>query len=66
IFQQSYDKGTLPLDWSTAKVVPVHKKDNRDNPGNYRPISLTCLSCKVMEHIVLSHLNKHLSAFNIL
>ena len=66
IFQQSFNLGTLPCDWSKAMVVPVHKKSNKDNPANYRPISLTCLACKLMEHIVLGHLNAHLSANGIL
>ena len=66
IFQQSYHMATLPSDWLTAVVVPVHKKSSKDNPANYWPISLTCLCCKVMEHIVLSNLNRHLSDNNIL
>ena len=49
----------------TAMVVPVHKKLSKENPANYRRISLTCLCSKVMEHIVLSNLNKHLSENNI-
>ena len=61
IFQQGYDAGTLPNHWLTAMVVPVHKKSSKENPANYRPVSLTCLCCKVMEHIVLNNLNKHLS-----
>ena len=59
IFQQGYDAGTLPNHWLTTMVVPVHKKSSKENPANYRPISLTCLCCKAMEHIVLSNLNKH-------
>ena len=66
IFQQSYNLGTLPCDWSKAMVVPVHNKSNKGNPENYRPISLTCLVCKLMEHIVFGHLNKHLSTNGIL
>ena len=66
IFQQSYDTATSPNDWLIAMVTPVHKKSSKDNPADYRPISLTCLCCKVMEHIVLSNLNKHLSDNNIL
>ena len=61
IFQQGYDAGTLPNHWLTTMVVPVHKKSSKENPANYRPVSLTCLCCKVMEHIVLNNLNKHLS-----
>ena len=36
---------------------PVHKKSSKENPAYDRPISLTFLCCKVMEHIVLSNLN---------
>ena len=66
IFQQSYHTATLPSDWLTAMVVPAHKKSSKENPANYHPISLTRLCCKVMEHIVLSNLNRHLSDNNIL
>ena len=66
IFQQSFNSGTFQYDWSQAMVVPVHKKSNKKNPANYRPISLTCLACKLMEHIVLSHLNQQLSTNSIL
>jgi hypothetical protein len=41
-------------------------KDLKSNPANYRPISLTCLCCKVMEHIILSHVSMHLAYDDIL
>ena len=66
IFQQSYDTGAVPSDWTEALVTAIDKKDSKSNPGNYRPISLTSLCCKVMEHISLSHIAKHLAANNIL
>lgn len=44
----------------------IHKKDAKSNPANYRPISLTCVCCKLLEHIMLSHIAKHLSSNNIL
>ena len=66
IFQQSFDTGTTPSDWTNALVSAIYKKGAKMTPANYRPISLTCLCCKIMEHIVLSHINKHLAANNIL
>ncbi len=66
IFQQSYDEGTIPDDWKKATVSAVHKKGSTSSPANYRPISLTCIACKIMEHIVLSHMNKHLARQNII
>ena len=65
-FQQSYDTGKLPDDWTKALDTPVYKKGPKQDPRNYRPISLTCICFKIMEHIVLSHINKHLSTNEIL
>jgi hypothetical protein len=31
---------------------------------NYRPVSLTCICCKIMEHLVTSHIMKHADANN--
>jgi hypothetical protein len=66
LFQQSYDQGVLPDDWKNALVTALHKKGSKSDPGNYRPISLTCITCKIMEHVVLSHVAKHMSRNNIL
>ena len=66
IFSQSLDHGTLPQDWVTANVTPVFKKGSRNIPANYRPISLTSVPCKVMEHIIFHHIMSHLNALNIL
>jgi len=60
IFQYSLYIGQLPDIWKVANVVPIHKKGNREDPGNFRPVSLTCISCKMLEHIVLSNMQKDL------
>ena len=65
IFQQSYECNIVPSDWSNALITAIFKKGNKSDPGNYRPISLTCICCKIMEHIILSHMSKHLSSNNI-
>jgi len=57
IFQVSIDSGKLPTAWKLANVTPVFKKGKRDQPCNYRPISLTSIPCKMLEHIVLHYLN---------
>ena len=53
IFQQSFDFGVVPSDWSKAFVTAVFKRGNKSDLSNYRPISLTSICCKVMEHIQL-------------
>ncbi|KAK2167742.1 hypothetical protein NP493_1264g00008 [Ridgeia piscesae] len=59
LFRNSYQTGTLPLDWKLAHITPVFKKGERYKAENYRPISLTCIACKVMEHIIASHIMSH-------
>ena len=44
----------------------MYKKDDKCLPNNYRPISLTCISCKIIEHVLCSHISKHLEINNIL
>ena len=63
IFTQSLNEGTLPRDWLKANITPIHKKGDHSVPANYRPISLTSVCCKIMEHIIfhscMSHLESH-------
>jgi len=42
----------VPNDWRDADVSPIFKSDSRAMPGNYRPVSLTCVLCKVLESII--------------
>ena len=52
IFSKSLAKSEIPLDWKRANVVPIHKKGDKSVAGNYRPVSLTSLVCKVLESII--------------
>ena len=52
--------------WRQALVTGIHKGGTKSEPSNYPPISLTCVCCKIMEHVVLSHVAKHLSVHKIL
>ena len=60
IFDRSLQTGKLPADWVKANVMPVFKKDDKSLAPNYRPISITCILCKVLEHILASNIVKHL------
>lgn len=66
IFQQSIDTGNLPSDWKKANVTPLFKKGSRVDPSNYRPVSLTSVCCKLLEHIIDSQLMKHIYGNHIL
>ena len=67
LYQQSIDTGEVPVQWRqaiVAIVTAINKKGAKSDPSNYRPISLTCLYCKMLEHIVLSHMARNLSQHN--
>nr|VZH94581.1 unnamed protein product [Spirometra erinaceieuropaei] len=52
IFCSSFELGRLPSEWKIANIFLIYKVGARTNPNNYRPLSLTCISCKIMEAIV--------------
>ena len=64
--QNSINTGTVPLKWRNVDVCAVFKKGKKSGPANYRPISLTCIASKILEHIIHSHVMKHLQMNNIL
>ena len=66
LFQRSLDTGCLPSDWTAANVSPIFKKGDRHLPENYRPVSLTCVLSKLLEHIVCRHMLCHLENNNVL
>ena len=43
-----------------------NKKGDKSTPANYRPVSLTCILCKLMEHVVYSQMGSHLDNHDIL
>ena len=52
---------TVPTDWRTAVVTPIFKKGTRTDPGNYRPVSLTCVTCKILESFVRDVIVNHMT-----
>ena len=66
LFQQSIDTGEIPKEWSLANICPLFKKSDRSLACNYRPVSLTCVPCKLLEHIVCSNIMAHLDEYKLL
>ena len=66
IFTASLQQGKIPQDWKKALVTPLFKKGDQNNPTNYRPVSLTSICCKLLEHIIHSNVITHLNAHNII
>lgn len=62
----AFSSGIYPDSCKIAKVIPLHKKGDVNNPNNYRPISiLTCFS-KIFEKILHKRLTKFLNKNNVL
>jgi len=53
IFERSWRTGEVPEDWRKANVTPIFNKGKKEDPGNYRPVSLTSTPGKVMEQLIL-------------
>ena len=66
ILEQSIESGISPNDWLKANVAAIFKKKgNKIDASNYRPISLTCIICKILEHIIFSSIMKQYDTFQV-
>ena len=62
----SMTKNQFPNDWRTAAVTPLFKKGSTDDPGNYRPISISPILSKLLERHVFNCLYKFLVCHDLL
>ena len=58
IFERSWRTGEVPKGWRKANVTPVFKKCKKEDPRNYRPVSLTSIPGKMMEQLLPEVINK--------
>ena len=56
LFNESLHQGLVPNDWKHSTITVIYKKGKKNNVENYRPISLTCVCCKIMESIIRDHI----------
>jgi len=58
IYQHSWLTGEVPDDWRITDVTPIYKQNWKEDPGNYRPVSLTSVPGKIMGWFILSALTR--------
>ena len=66
IVNLSISSGCFPLHWKCAKVIPLHKKEDRSNPKNYRPVALLPVISKIVERAVFVQFMEYLEENKIL
>ena len=66
IFRKSADERKAPQGWKRGNVPPIYKKGPKEEPGNYRPVCLTSVPCKIFESIIVDLIVEHIEKNNLL
>ena len=52
--------GKVPKEWKRADIMPIYKNGNKNEPFNYRPVSLISMVCKICEKVIKKQWTKYL------
>ena len=66
IINLSITSRQFPAYWKSAKIIPLHKKDDLLNPKNFRPVAILPIFSKVLERVIFNQIIQYLSSNNLL
>ena len=60
------ESGTIPSQWKEARVYAIYKKGNKKLAGNYRPVSITSVLCRILEKLIRNQIVEYMQSENLL
>ena len=66
LYDYAFSNGIFPDILKVAKVIPIHKNGNKNDPNNYRPIAILSSFSKILEKLIYQRLIQFLGKYNIL
>lgn len=65
LYEYSFNHNKFPQDWRIANITAIFKKGDKCCPGNYRPVSLASIICKIMETLIREEIMNHMKKYKL-
>ena len=66
LYKKSLFLKIIPKGWKYSIITPVFKKGDKNDAHNFRPVSLCCICCKILESIIKDNLLEYFKVNDLL